>query len=459
MNPQQSCAVVLGGSMAGLLAARVLSQHFDQVIIVERDRLPTAAHDRKGTPQGQHLHGLLARGYRIMNELFPGFRQDLLAAGALIGDISADVRVYQGRYAPQIETGIEAVFASRATLESVLRQRVLALPQVTLRQNWAVEALTTTADRQRVTGVIVHDRQHDQRTTLTADLVVDATGRGSATPKWLAELGYQTPTESVVEVGVGYATRLYRRTLSDAEAQALLVMPSAECATRGAGIFPIEGQRWVVTLSGRLGDHPPTDELGFLDYAHSLPTAAVHRLITAAEALGPIVPYKYPASRWRHYEQLTRFPQGLLVMGDAVASFNPIYGQGITVCALEAVALEQWLRTATRAGKELDALHFFQQIAAVIKVPWLFATGADTATTSRPSLVSRYFALVNQAAQHDRAVKLAFIQVTQLLAPPASLFHPRILARVLRHKWRRPVTAATAVSSPSEFSWADAPTG
>lgn len=431
MNTKASCAIVLGGSVAGLLAARVLSDYFTQVTIIERDTLPTEATDRKGVPQGRHLHALLARGYQIMTELFPGFREDLLAAGALIKDISENVRLYQGCYSIQIKTGIAAAFVSRATLETLIRRRVLALPNVTLRQNCAVETLLTTIDGEQVTGVTVYDRQTEQTERCNADLVVDATGRGSPTIKWLAGLGYAPPTESTVDVGVGYATRSYRRTVTDDKANALLVAPSTQAETRSGGCFPIDGQRWLVTLTGRFGDHAPTDEAGFLEFARSLPTPELYQLMKNAEPLSEIVAYKYPASRRRHYEQLTRFPRRLLVVGDAVCSFNPVYGQGITVCALEAVALEEWLRTAKR-----DELAFFRGIAKVIDAPWQLASGADMVSTTKPGLIKRYFTRVQQVAQRDPVVKLALIQVTQLLKPPASLFHPRVVAHVLLNGWR-----------------------
>jgi 2-polyprenyl-6-methoxyphenol hydroxylase-like FAD-dependent oxidoreductase len=432
MNAKVSCAVVLGGSVAGLLAARVLSDHFTQVIIIERDTLPVDATERKGVPQGRHLHALLARGYQIMTELFPGFHDDLLAAGALIKDISENVRLYQGRYAIQIKTGIAAAFVSRATLETLIRRRVLALPNVTMRQNCAVEALSTTEDNEQVTGVSVYDRQTEQAEQLAAALVVDATGRASPTIKWLAALGYATPSESTVDVGVGYATRSYRRNVTDDKADALLVAPATQTETRSGGCFPIDGQRWLVTLTGRFGDHPPTDEAGFLEFARSLPAPDIYQVIKNAEPLSEIVAYKYPASQRRHYEKLTRFPQGLLVLGDAVCSFNPIYGQGITVCALEAMALAEWLRTAER-----DELAFFQGIAKVIDTPWALASGADMVRTTKPSLAKRYLTRVQQVAQRDAVVKLAFIQVTQLLKPPTTLFHPRIVTRVLLDRWRQ----------------------
>lgn len=436
MNPQNNHAIVLGGSIGGLLAARVLANHFTQVTLIERDALTQGAENRKGAPQGRHLHALLARGYQALVTLFPGFQADLLAAGAVICDITNDVRWVQGgSYSVNFKSGIDAVFISRPALEALIRQRVLALPNITLRSSCAVAALTSTADQQQVTGVTLHDRQTGQDETLRADLVVDATGRGSQIPKWLEALGYGTPAESVVNVGVSYATRLYRRTVSDEQAKALLSVPVAPLETRGGGVFPIEGNRWIVTLSGYLGSDAPTDEQGFMDYAQSLPTPELYELLKSVEPISEITAYKYPASRRRHYEQLPRFPAGLIAVGDAVCSFNPIYGQGMTVCALEALTMDAWLRTARQQNQTPDARQFLQLIAKVIDVPWTLAASADT-VKAQPNLVDRYFDRLKKTSQHDPVVNLAFIKVVQLLAPPASLFYPQIVARVLLGGWR-----------------------
>ncbi len=430
MNAKNKHAIALGGSIAGLLAARVLTDHFEQVTLIERDVLTSGAEPRKGAPQGRHLHALLARGYQALVALFPSFTADLLAAGAVIGDISNDVRWYQGGYSVNFKSGIDAVFISRPTLEHLIRQHVVALPNLILRQSCAVTALTTTADQQRVTGVTLQDRQTGQDETVTADLVVDATGRGSQIPKWLTLLGYATPEESAVNVGVSYATRLYQRTVSDDQAKALLSVPVAPLEKRGGGVFPIENNGWLATLSGYQGDNAPTDEQSFLDYAHSLPAPEIYELLKNAEPLSDIATYNYPASRRRHYEKLTRFPGHLIVVGDAVCSFNPIYGQGMTVCALEALALDEWLRTATQQNQPLDSIRFFQRIGKVLDVPWSLATGADT-VKAHPNLLDRYFTRLKKVSQHDKVVALAFIKVVQLLAPPAALLHPKIIARVL----------------------------
>jgi 2-polyprenyl-6-methoxyphenol hydroxylase-like FAD-dependent oxidoreductase len=431
-------AIVLGGSIAGLLAARVLADHFQQVLVIERDVLPEGAKTRKGAPQGQHQHALLARGYATMQELFPGLREELLAAGALIKDISADVRWHQGDYWRSFESGIPAVFISRPALEGLIRRRVQALPNVELRQQCAVQGLLTSNDHLRIVGVQVQERQTQQNVAWSADLVVDATGRGSPTPKWLNELGYQAPTEEVVNVGITYTTRLYQRTVSDDQALAYLCSPTSHQARRGGGVFPIDGNRWIVTLTGRQGEVAPSDEVGFLEYARSLPSLDTYQLIKAAEPDSEITVYKYPASRRRHYERLTRLPARLVVLGDAVCSFNPVYGQGMTVCVLEALALRDWWQAAAGRGQEPDTRRFFQAIARVIDTPWNLSTEAEKEfmpnrqpPRGAARWVAAYFKRLRQVSQHDPVASLAFIRVSQLLDSPTSLFYPRIMTRVL----------------------------
>ena len=455
MNKPHQQAIVLGGSIAGLLAARVLSQHFTQVTLIERDVVNDEAEYRKGSPQGRHLHALLARGYQALVTLFPGFRADLLAAGAVIGDIANDVQWYQGgHYSVNFESGINAVFISRPALERLIRQRVLALPSITLRQSCAAIAITTTTNQEKVTGVIIQDRQTGATETLTADLVIDASGRGSQLPKWLVALGYGAPTESVIDVGVSYATRFYRRTLGDEQAKAWLSVPVAGLETSGGGAFPIEGQRWIVTLSGYQGRDVPTDAQGFMDYAGSLPAAEIYELLKSAEPISEITTYQYPASRRRHYERLARFPAGLIAVGDAVCSFNPIYGQGMTVCALEALALDDWLRIAQQQNQPPDTRQFFKLIAKVIDVPWTLVVGADTVKKKR-TLFDRYFERLKKVAQHDTVVALAFIKVVQLLAPPAELLQPRVIMRVLLGGWpggQQQQSVKPSASSPAHMT-------
>jgi 2-polyprenyl-6-methoxyphenol hydroxylase-like FAD-dependent oxidoreductase len=432
-------AIVLGGSMAGLLAARVLSIHFDQVTIVERDPVHDRPESRKGQPQTRHLHGLLASGLDIMARYYPDLPDALAAGGALVTDMTEHMQWYTyGGYRKRFAMGRRAALMSRPFLEYLIRQRTLALPNVSLVDNCAVKGLHTTRDSERVTGVKIERRDGEAgEEVLAANLVVDCTGRGSRSPQWLAEMGYAAPEESEVKVGVGYATRIYRRDPADPRSNDwILLTPEAPKERRFGGMFPIEGDRWVVSMGGWMGDHAPTDEQGFLDYARALPAPDIYNIISQAEPLSDIMPHKFASSLRRHYEKLVRFPEGYLVLGDAICSFNPTYGQGMTSAAMQAAELDDILsqRQASVAG---IAPVFFRRAAKVIDTPWQLAVGEDfrfpETTGPKPAgvdVLNRYVAAVHRATLEDAAVGLAFIKVMNLMAPPSSLMTPGLMLRV-----------------------------
>jgi 2-polyprenyl-6-methoxyphenol hydroxylase-like FAD-dependent oxidoreductase len=433
-------AIIIGGSIAGLLAARVLADHFERVTLIERDLLPTDIQARKGVPQDRHVHGLLGRGLEIMNALFPGLENELLAGGALPVDLASETRWYHfGGYKLQFESGFVALMMSRPLLEWHIRRRVLALPNLAILQECAVDHLLASADSARVTGVALQRRSSTADVEpLSADLVIDASGRGSQSPAWLSALGYDKPTETVIKIGVGYTSRIYRRCPSDlVGARAVLIAPEPPQQTRVGAMSPIEGDRWMITLGGWLGDHAPTDEQGFLEFARSLPAPDIYDVISHAEPLSDPVAYKFPSNLRRHYERLDRFPAGYLVLGDAMCSFNPVYGQGMTVSALQATALDISLRE--RSGELNDlARRFFQRAAKLIDIPWMAAAGEDFRYPQvegvRPPgimLLLWYGAKLQLATQRDAEVYRAFLYVMNLMRPPTSLFHPRIIGRVL----------------------------
>jgi 2-polyprenyl-6-methoxyphenol hydroxylase-like FAD-dependent oxidoreductase len=291
-----------------------------------------------------------------------------------------------------------------------------------------------------------------------AELVIDASGRGTAAARWLQEAGYDHPAESVVRVNMGYATRIYRRRPGDLPGAALLMVTAEGPDDKRSGLaFPIEGDRWIVSLGGINGDHPPLDEAGFLAFARSLPAPDVYNLLLKLEPLSAITPHKFPSSLRRHYERLARFPAGFLVIGDAIASFNPVYGQGMTCAALEAEALDALLaqHAGTPAGLDGLAQAFFAAAAKLVDIPWQMAVGADfrfpgTVGEKGASVdfVNAYVARVHRATHHDPVVLREFLKVMNLMQPPASLFHPKLLLRVLRLR-RGPVAP---VMVPAEVS-------
>lgn len=436
-------AVVMGGSIAGLLAARVLTDHFDKVTLIERDRFPDGAEARKGVPQGRHTHGLLTKGQSILSQLFPDLVSALIEGGATTVEAGADLRWHHfGGYKTHFQSDLYGLSMSRSFLDWHIRQRVLALNNLECIQECDIKELVASSDHTRVTGVKIQRRTGgDGEQVLTADLVVDATGRGSQVPRWIESLGYARPEETIIKVDVGYATRVYRRKPGDVSgAKLLLVYPTPPREKRMGVLFPIEGDRWTTTLAGWLGDHAPTDEQGFMEYARSLPAPDIYNVIKHLEPLTDIVIYKYPANLRRRYEKMARFPEGLIVLGDALCSFNPIYGQGMTASALDAATLDECLKE--QRGKRGDLLgfsrRFFKKASKVIDVPWMFAAGADLyypeaegVKAPGTDFLNGYVAKIHQAVTRDPVVSLAFARVMNLMDPPTSLFSPRIVMRVL----------------------------
>lgn len=437
MNNSRKHAIVLGGSMAGLGAARALANHFDRVTLIERDELAADTGIRKGVPQGQHAHGLLPSGYRILSDYFPGMMDELVAEGAMGGDLTGDFLWYQyGGWKLRADSGLKGIVVSRPCLERKVRQHTLALNNVTLRQGWDVEQPVYDATKRRVTGVVVRNRASDERSTLEADLVVDALGRGSQSPNWLGSWGYGQVGETNVTIDVGYATAVFERRPGDFHGSiGAIVAGTAPQATRYAAVLGAEGNRWIITLVGCLRDYPPTELAAWKEFARSLPTSDVYELTRDREPLVPLISYRFPANRHRHYEALKDFPAGYLVTGDAVCSFNPIYGQGMSVALSEALALDKCLA----AGDEGLAGRFFRQTARLVAIPWAIATGEDyrypQVQGRRPPgfrLISRYMERAHRVANSDPVVLRRFFEVASLLAPPPAMMAPSIAWRVLR---------------------------
>jgi 2-polyprenyl-6-methoxyphenol hydroxylase-like FAD-dependent oxidoreductase len=430
-------AVVLGASMAGLLAAHVLASSYGQVVVIDRDELPETPRHRRGVPHGRHLHALAARGQQALEELFPGFTAELVADGAPAGSLLADARMFlSGHRLRQTDTGLVLLCASRPFLEAHVRTRVRAHPNVTVLDRCDVVGLATSPDSRRVTGARVLRRADSSaEEVLGADLVIDATGRGSRTPAWLESLGYARPEEDQVRIGLAYATRIYRLS-GDALNGDLAILDAAtpELPRTGA-LLALEGDRWMLTLAGILGDHPPTDPDGFLDFARSLRFSDIHEAIAEAEPLDDPVAFRFPASTRHRYERLRRFPAGFLVVGDAVCSFNPIYGQGMSVAAVEALMLRRHLEQGTEPQPD----RWFRDLTRVVAVAWNMSAGGDLAFPGVPGrrtlqtrLLSAYLARLHAAAGHDDRLTTAFIRVSGLVAPPQSLLHPGVVLRVLR---------------------------
>lgn len=431
-------AIVIGASMGGLLAARALADRFARVTIVERDALAASRAQRKGVPQGEHAHGLLARGRDIIEDFFPGITAQLTAEGALTGEVSADVLWHcAGGFLAEARGGLVGLLMSRPLLETQVRARVAALRNVTVLGECDTVGLTAAADKARVAGVRVQ-RASGAIEEIAADLVVDATGGGSRMPSWLAALGYAAPHEDVVRVGIGYTTRLYRRRPEHLGSRLGIAITAQPPNTRYAAALAMEGDRWIVSAGGYFGDHAPTDEAGFREFLTGLPSPAVHELVCAAEPISDFKTMKFAGSTRRRYEKLGRFPEGLLVIGDAISRFNPVFGQGMSSAATQADVLRDCLDACEHGRGAPLWLRFFRRAARVIDAPWSISVGADLAfsQTEGPrnamvKFINWYVAKLHRAAQRDPALSLAFHKVANLIAPPPSILAPGIAWRVL----------------------------
>ncbi|MBD2564547.1 FAD-dependent monooxygenase [Nostoc linckia FACHB-391] len=444
-------ALVIGGSIAGLLAAQVLTKYFNRVTIIERDHLSAQPEQRPGVPQAHHLHVLLKRGLDILEQLFPGIQTELAASGAVAINASADYLWYGlGGWTPRFNSDLNVYSLSRNLLEWIIRRRLATNNRVVFVQAAIVTGLLSNPNKTQVTGVQVR-RKFDERqdssprqTDFTADLVVDASGRNSLAPRWLEAMGYTPPKETVINSFLGYASRLYELPENfQTDWQGALVTAKAP-GTRSGGMFAIEGNRWIVTLAGIGRDYPPTDEAGFLDFARSLRNPIIYEAIKDAQAISPVRAYHRTENRWLHYEKLSRLPSGFVVIGDAVCAFNPVYGQGMTTAALGALTLDESLskQLSRHADGNLVGLSqsFQKQLSKIIAVPWLMATGEDfrwhTTVGGRPNwmtqLMQYYLDQMLLLAAQSPDIHKLFLEVMHLLKPPSVFLHPSVLRQVLQ---------------------------
>ncbi|SFJ76631.1 FAD-dependent oxidoreductase [Streptomyces pini] len=441
----RSHAVVIGAGLAGLTAARALADAYERVTVLDRDTLPAEPAPRRGVPQSRQLHVLLARGAQALEELFPGFLEELLAAGATRADTQGEAHWYlDGHLLRPAHSGVISYGASRPQVEHHVRARVAALPGVTIREGTEVLGPVTTPDRGRVTGIRVRPRAKDtkdtketEEETIPADLLVDASGRGSRAPVWLEELGYPRPRQTRVRADVVYVTRHFRREphhIGGRSGVALVPFPGLP---RGGAIVSEREDRFAVVLFGLLGEEPPADEAGMLAYAESLPGPDVAEVLRTAEPLNEPVRMRYPASARHHYEKLDRHLGGFLVTGDALCSFNPTYGQGMTAAAQQAIVL----RALLARDRDTGGLprRFFRAAAKVVDTPWLLAAGGDLRFPEAEGrrgpadgLLDRYLTRYRAAASADPVLGRTFLSVAHMLQPPTRLMSPGHVLRVLR---------------------------
>jgi len=429
-------AVVIGGSLAGLMAARVLADQFEAVTVLERDHIEGQPALHQSIPQGHHLHTLLLGGQQVMASLYPGFVDRLIELGAVRCRAGQDIVFYlptgkafsmTGTVREPRDLGFDITCHSRGLLEACVRQCTQQYANIAFADQSAVQGLVCTAGRIRG----VRYSQSGESRVLTADLVIDAGGRQSQTPRWLTDLGFQAPEATTIGVDIAYASTKFKVPEDYDERERLLVVLGPPPDYPNAGIIEIiEDRTWHVTLAGRFGDYPPRDAAGFLAFAKALPTPHIYDLIKDATRISDITSYRFPTSVQRHYERLTTFPEGFVVLGDAISSFNPVYGQGMSSAALQAEALQQALAERAREGSGLEglALSFFPKAAEIIETPWNLAAGRDFAYPQtqgqRPDDLensAQYFADIDALSAEDAEVQRPLLEVLNLSKPLSAL--------------------------------------
>ncbi len=444
-------AIVLGASIAGMLAARVLADRFDEVTVVERDVLGNSPDTRRGVPQARHLHGLLMRGTQALEELFPGFLAELVAAGTPFFDGSDLSRLYfcmNGHLGVRSGSSqhIKAYSASRPFLEHQVRRRLRTIPNIALLDGHDFVDLNTNEQRDGVAGVRIAQHGGGEVTELPADLVVDATGRGARTPVMLERLGYSRPAEEKVTVHLKYSSQQLRMAPDALREMGLVISPVPGRPT-GLALAQCESDTWILTAFGMAGNDPPDTFTGMCDFVEPFTPAHVMAALRSATPLAATAQHRYPSSRWYRYDRMRRLPDGLVAVGDAVCSFNPIYAQGMTVAALEALVLRDCLAKGTN---DLPG-RFFRASAKPIRQAWQMAAGGDLSLPEiegTPPLSTRllnpYLDRILTAAESDVSVLEQFIRVAWLVDPPTRLMRPAMIARAMAAKRRRPATEQAA---------------
>lgn len=435
--------MVLGAGIAGLVAARVLAEHYAEVVVVERDALPDGPEHRRFVPQSHHAHGLLGAGRRALVGLFPGLSADLAAEGALtpgssdpaMGDRS--LLLVRGGTTIRIPSWWSAGFAaSRVLVEHAVRRRVLALPNVEVRDRTAVVGLVADRARRQVTGVRTHDGD------LGADLVVDACGRGTSLPEWLQQAGHRPPPTSVVHSDVRYVSVVTEPDPSfEPEWLAVLGGQAVSGSSVGGVVLRIEHGLLHISF-GSVGRGLPTPAgvAALREFADRMTAPVVAEALRRSTPVGPVRAFRVRRNTRRHYDRLRELPRGVVALGDAACASNPIYGQGMSVAALSAVALGRVLAEegAPRPGFERRVA---RAVAATSAEAWRLALGEDLRYGCRTEgvrtpwstrLGEGYRDRLERAAAMDPEVAAAFNDVLNLHRPVASLGSPRIARRVLR---------------------------
>ena len=438
--------IVLGAGIAGLLTAAAMAGESAAITIVERDVLPDKPIDRRGTPRAPHLHSVLSRGWLTIEDLLPGFLTELKAAGSIVLDdphLGARIHVQNGPYTlnrtdPIADPVALAMhLATRALVEHQLRRRVARLPNVTIADGHDVVDLVA-GQPNRITGVTISDRATGETRSLGADLVVDATGRGSRTPLLLEQLGLGRPPQQSFSVhGVYYSQRLaIPEDTTFAERLVLVVPPTG--AGRG-GLTTGENGTWTLTVATHAGNThaAPTTFTEMLAEAQRFLPPHVYKALQSARPLSDVLVHRYTGGTWHRYDRYPTHPRGLVVVGDAGCCLDPIHGQGITLAALHAHALREHVRSLC----DVDPHRFHETLATLTAPVW--ASNQPPGQRPARSLqrrVIRWARLKILDAAQDIVVTERLMRVVNLIDPPQRLLHPSMVVRVCAHHLRRSST-------------------
>ena len=457
---KQQHAIVIGGSMAGMCAARVLADHFENVTLVDRDHYPEGAFERAGVPQSRHVHVLLARGRLELENLFPGFEHMVLSRGALDTDFGWDFAALRANgWAPREMQGIKLLHGSRVLLEAAVRELLRMRSNVRFSEGTRITGLIVNESRSRVVGV--KTVSSDDRVTigdLRADFVVDASGRSSKVPNWLQEIGLPAPEEIIVDSHSGYASRWFQAPPPEQRPKewwwkAAWIDPKIGENPYAGVLFPVENNRWVVTIAGIGKNYPPNDEAGYMEALTRLRSPLIAEAVKQAEPISTVYSHRSMANRWRRYDQWPAKLAGFVALGDAACAFNPVYGQGMTTGALSALALRDTIVQLGLDHAELPG-KFYAAQAELQKAPWGMATGADFAVPGvaghRPMsnrIFDPVFRLIMEYSADDPVVRMTVGKVIHMLRPPSDLFAPALLARAALNVVRGVTTRKPGESS------------
>ncbi|MFD9359704.1 NAD(P)/FAD-dependent oxidoreductase [Streptomyces sp. NPDC060031] len=444
-------AVVLGAGLAGLLAARVLAKRFACVTVLERDELADAGPAfRPGVPQSRHVHVLWSRGLQLMEELLPGVTRELRSGGASLLESPRDLLWLSPADWFGPVPGTRVLVGSRELIDWTVRREVLRDERIRIRPGCPATGLVAGPDGRSVTGVELREGE-----PLAAGFVVDATGRTSKAPAWLAALGYAAPKTTRYDSHLGYSSRYFEIPSDPARRWQAMYVQGRPDSPRGGVLVPLDGGRWLATLIGNGEDAPPTKDEEFLGFARSLRSPALYDAIRDAKPLSSPTGFRSTANEWRHYERLERWPAGFVVLGDAACRFNPVYGHGMTVAALAADALAAEIRTLSARDVAGAARRIQRRTVAAAAVAWQIATSEDLrypGTEGPPPdratrMLQGYMSRVMVGANSDPEISGRFFGVLSLTASPNTLLSPGTMIRVLS-KWRLPTAPVTADYPP-----------